>query len=169
MNSIFLCCWISTHGLQKFVGDCPPTQTPTQKLISGFSIFSSEEIGSSLVSLEISTTWIIQIPVWKTESDNPEILVFNLVMNFLRLVVIFLSFKGQELLFYWPISKLIRRNQNFLLIFYVLKNLKIMVHNGSRSLAVVIQRLMLVTKFSFRRLEDLVFCEVVKYLIVCLF
>jgi len=71
MNSIFLRCWISTHGLLKFVGEFPPTQTPTQKLISEFSIFSSKEIGSSLVSLEMSTTWAIQILVWNTDSNNP--------------------------------------------------------------------------------------------------
>ena len=37
---------------QKFVGRCPPTQTPTQKLKSVFSMFASQEIASSLVSLE---------------------------------------------------------------------------------------------------------------------
>ena len=31
---------------------CPPTQTPTQKLKSVFSMFASQEIASSLVSLE---------------------------------------------------------------------------------------------------------------------
>ena len=32
---------------------CPPTQTPTQKLKSGFLRLSSQEIGSSLVSLKM--------------------------------------------------------------------------------------------------------------------
>ena len=36
-----------------FVGQCPPTPTPTQKFKNVFSIFSSQEIGSSLVSLEM--------------------------------------------------------------------------------------------------------------------
>ena len=36
---------------EKFVGGCPPTQTPTQMLKSVFSILSSQETGSSSVSL----------------------------------------------------------------------------------------------------------------------
>ena len=36
---------------QKFARGCPPTQTPTQKLKSGFLGFSSQEINSCLVSL----------------------------------------------------------------------------------------------------------------------
>ena len=35
----------------KFARGCPPTRTPTQKLKSGFLRFSSQEIGSSLISL----------------------------------------------------------------------------------------------------------------------
>ena len=38
---------------EKFVASCPPTQTPTQKLKIRFSRFSSQEIGSSFVSLEL--------------------------------------------------------------------------------------------------------------------
>ena len=38
---------------EKFSRGCPPTQTPTQTIKSGFAAFSSQEIGSSLVSLEI--------------------------------------------------------------------------------------------------------------------
>ena len=34
----------------KFVARCPPSQTPTQKFEIEFSIFTSQEIGSSLVS-----------------------------------------------------------------------------------------------------------------------
>ena len=34
---------------EKFARRCPATQTPTQKLESGFLRFSSQEIGSSLV------------------------------------------------------------------------------------------------------------------------
>ena len=40
----------STSSGVKFVGRCSPTQTPTQKFKSGFSIFSSQEIRSSLES-----------------------------------------------------------------------------------------------------------------------
>ena len=36
---------------EKFARWCPPTQTPTQKLKSGFLRSSSQEVGSSLVSL----------------------------------------------------------------------------------------------------------------------
>ena len=36
---------------QKFARGCPPTQTPTQKLKSGFLKFISQEIGPSLVSM----------------------------------------------------------------------------------------------------------------------
>ena len=38
---------------ENFVASCPPTQTPTQKLKIGFSMFSSQEIGSGLVSFEM--------------------------------------------------------------------------------------------------------------------
>ena len=38
---------------EKFVGGCPPTQTPTQMLKSVFSILSSQETGSSSVSLKM--------------------------------------------------------------------------------------------------------------------
>ena len=38
---------------EKFVGECPSTQTPTQKLWSQFLKFSSEKISSSWVSLEM--------------------------------------------------------------------------------------------------------------------
>ena len=38
---------------EKFAAWCPLTQTPTQKFKIKFSIFSSHEIGSSLVLLEI--------------------------------------------------------------------------------------------------------------------
>ena len=38
---------------EKFVGRCPPTQTPTQKLKSEFFKFRSQEISSSLVSSEM--------------------------------------------------------------------------------------------------------------------
>ena len=37
----------------KFARGCPPTQTPTQKLKSRFLKFSSQEIGSSLISLQM--------------------------------------------------------------------------------------------------------------------
>ena len=37
----------------KFARGCPPTQTPTQKLKSGFLKFISQEIGSSLVLLQM--------------------------------------------------------------------------------------------------------------------
>ena len=46
----FLCASFDVYG--KFVGRCPPTQTPTRKLNSGFLRFNSKEIGSSLVSLQ---------------------------------------------------------------------------------------------------------------------
>ena len=46
--------YCASFGLYaKFVGQCPPTPTPTQKFKNGFSILSSQEIGSSLVSLEM--------------------------------------------------------------------------------------------------------------------
>ena len=38
---------------EKFAGECPPTQTPTQKLKSEFLKFSLQEISSSLVPLEM--------------------------------------------------------------------------------------------------------------------
>ena len=38
----------------KFAQECPPTQTPTQKFESGFSIFSSQRMGPSLVSLRMT-------------------------------------------------------------------------------------------------------------------
>ena len=38
---------------EKFAGECPPTQTPTQKLKSGFSIFNSQGMGLSLVWLKM--------------------------------------------------------------------------------------------------------------------
>ena len=38
---------------QKFDGGCPPTQTPTQKIKSRFTIFSSQENDPSLVSLKM--------------------------------------------------------------------------------------------------------------------
>ena len=43
------------YGLEsnKFVASCPPTQTPTQMLKRWFSIFSTQGIGSSLVSFQI--------------------------------------------------------------------------------------------------------------------
>ena len=40
----------SFGSYEKFVGECPPTQTPTQMLKSVFSILSSQETGSSSVS-----------------------------------------------------------------------------------------------------------------------
>ena len=44
----------ASFGLyEKFVGPCPPTPTPTQKFKNRFSIFSSQEIDPSLVSLEM--------------------------------------------------------------------------------------------------------------------
>ena len=38
---------------EKFAGACPPTQTPTQKLKSWFSMSSSQGIASSLISFEM--------------------------------------------------------------------------------------------------------------------
>ena len=38
---------------EKFVGRFPPTQTPTQKFKIEFSMSSSQEIGSGLVSFEM--------------------------------------------------------------------------------------------------------------------
>ena len=32
---------------EKFVGECPPMRTPTQKFRNGFSMFGSQEMGSS--------------------------------------------------------------------------------------------------------------------------
>ena len=42
--------WLALSDIknEKFVGWCPPTQTPTQKLKIGFSMFSSQEIESGL-------------------------------------------------------------------------------------------------------------------------
>ena len=46
--------YCASFGLwEKFVGRYPPTSTPTQKFKNEFSIFSSQEIDSSLVSLEM--------------------------------------------------------------------------------------------------------------------
>ena len=44
-TSFYLC--------EKFSRGCPPTQTPTQTIKGGFAAFSSQEIGSSSVSLEM--------------------------------------------------------------------------------------------------------------------
>ena len=41
---------LNSDPYEKFVGKRPPTQTPTQKFKIEFSIFTSQEIGSSLVS-----------------------------------------------------------------------------------------------------------------------
>ena len=38
---------------EKFAGGCPPTQTPTQKLKSGFPTSNSQGIASSLVSFQM--------------------------------------------------------------------------------------------------------------------
>ena len=44
---------LESKDVEKFARGCPPTQTPTQKLKSVFSTFSSQITGSSSVSLEI--------------------------------------------------------------------------------------------------------------------
>ena len=38
---------------EKSAGGCPPTQTPTRKSKIRFSMFSSQEIGSGLVSFQM--------------------------------------------------------------------------------------------------------------------
>ena len=45
--------YASFDPYEKFGGGCPPTQTPTQKFKIGFSMFSSQEIGSGLVSFQM--------------------------------------------------------------------------------------------------------------------
>ena len=43
----------SFDSYEKFDGGCPPTQPPTQKFKIRFSLFSSQEIGSSLISFQM--------------------------------------------------------------------------------------------------------------------
>ena len=85
----------------------------------------------SLVSLEMSTTWITQIPVGNTESNNPKNSGFNLVMIFLRLVVMFLKVETSETAINSLLADLKidqakwKFSTEILLVFYFLKNLKI--------------------------------------------
>ena len=69
---------------QKFARGCPPTQTPTQKLKSGFLRFSSQEIGSSLLSLEVIFEALqSELPRFNLHALSlkiPKIPEFNLVM-----------------------------------------------------------------------------------------
>ena len=68
----------------KFVGRCPPTQTPTQKLKIEFSIFITQEIGSVLVSFEmIFQALQYELLSFKFHSPGSKILKipeFNLVI-----------------------------------------------------------------------------------------
>ena len=61
---------------KKFVGRCLPTPTPTQKLKNEFSILSSQEIGSSLVSLELN------FQALQSELKIMKIPEFNLAISF---------------------------------------------------------------------------------------
>ena len=72
---IFSCA--SFELCKKFFAGCPPTQTPTQKFKSEFWIFSSQEIGSILVSLEmifeaLQSSQAIQIQVWLALFKSPK-------------------------------------------------------------------------------------------------
>ena len=67
--------------------ECPATQTPTQKLEIGFSMFSSQEIGPSLVSFQmIFEALQSELFRFKFHSLGSKILKipeFNLVMPYL--------------------------------------------------------------------------------------
>ena len=69
----------------EFVERCPPTQTPTQMLKSGFSIFSTKEIGSSSVSFqmvfEALDSELFRFNFHSMSSKILKISVFNILMS----------------------------------------------------------------------------------------
>ena len=70
---------------EKFAGACPPTQTPTQKLKSWFSMSSSQGIASSLISFEmifrVLQSELFRFKFKSLSSKIVKIPEFNLVMG----------------------------------------------------------------------------------------
>ena len=79
---------------EKFARWCPPTQTPTRKFKTGISIFSSQGMGSTLVSLRMIfkalQSELFRLKFHFLESKLQKIPEFNLVMSYDQIILIHL-------------------------------------------------------------------------------
>ena len=62
--------WASFDVCGKFAGGCPPAQTPTQKSNSWIPMLTSQGIGSSLVSFQM-TFWALQSELFRLKFEGP--------------------------------------------------------------------------------------------------